>query len=203
MPSSPLVRWPAHVHNAVHRFSLIRATSAVLPAALPCRCMPRAACCCLPLHAVACRPVQDTINKAMHHTPSMHSRWQSIPLPHCLLVKYIDDVMFISCLGNNYSLYLNSRMHHQPATWLVFSACSFALQPCNVCPIIIMFNSYSFILEIHILFNSIPISVILSLTCSSPDARRLVLYCSSMYVSLYSSFHHNLCVSMCITCYLF
>jgi hypothetical protein len=41
---------------------------------------------------------------------------QSIPLPHCLLLKYIDDVMLTSCLSNNYSLYLNSRMHHHPAT---------------------------------------------------------------------------------------
>jgi hypothetical protein len=80
--------------------------------------------------------------------------------------------LMTSCLphalsNNSVYLKLHSRMHHQPATWLVFSSCSFALQPCNVCPITIMFNSYSFILKIHILFHSIPISVILSLTCSS------------------------------------
>jgi hypothetical protein len=68
----------------------------------------------------------------------------------------------------------------------------------------IIFMSYSitylfFVIKYHILVYPIPIDLSNSFT----DARRLVLCRYSTYVSLYSSFHHNLCVSMCINCYLF
>jgi hypothetical protein len=32
----------------------------------------------------------------------------TIPLPHCLLLKHIGDVMLTSCLSNNNSLYLST-----------------------------------------------------------------------------------------------
>jgi hypothetical protein len=55
---------------------------------------------------------------------------------YCLLLKYLSDVMFTSCLSNNDSLYLNfhARMHHHYATCLVATrsfACSPAMHGCS------------------------------------------------------------------------
>jgi hypothetical protein len=62
--------------------------------------------------------------------------------------------------------------------------------------------SYLFLVEIHILFNSILISALFRHVLIS--MRRLVLYLYSAFVPLCSSFHYNnLCIRMCIACYLF
>jgi hypothetical protein len=106
--------------SVVHRFFSnpcnLAIYAAVLPASLPCRCMPRAACCCLPVGA------RYKLTKPS--TTRLHAQQVTIPLSHCLLLEYQSDVMLMFSSNDSVFLHLHARKEQLSKAWLFVHAVS-------------------------------------------------------------------------------